>query len=111
MIGCAEVEGGGGCVLNVSISMELGAVVGGNGPKGTLLSSDELNEALVGGLGVRARQLADNRVFRLSFDEGDDAVLVRIADHRIDFPMADARAVLGADRALGDVPLTRHDPA
>ncbi len=111
MVWSGEVEAHTGFVFDVAVGVEFGAIVGGHGFHLSRLAIDEFNDfSIQFGGGARA-ELADDDVFGLSLDHGDDAVAVIGADDGIGFPVAEAGAVLSAWRALRDVALIREDPA
>ena len=103
MVWCGEVEARAGFVFDSGVGVEFGAVVGGYGFDCGLLALDERNDLSIELIGGTRAQLSDDDVFGLTFDQSDDAVPVMSAHDSVRFPMAEARAVLGAWRALGDV--------
>lgn len=110
MVGIGEVESDTGLVFDMLIGMELGAVVGGNCCEGALLATDKLNDFLIELGGGPGSELPDEEVFGFSFDDGDDAVVIVGAKDGVDFPMAEARAILSTRGSLRDVALSGEDP-
>ena len=95
-----EVERGSGSGLDGFVVVELGAVVSGEGPDGSFLAMNELSDSAIELCGGSGAELFDQDVFGFSLDHCGDAVLVVGSDDGIDFPVAEAGAILSTGRAL-----------
>jgi len=105
MMGCGEVEAGVGGPLDVGVSMELSAVVGGDGVHGSRLSLDQLDGSAAQLLGRACLEFSDLEVSGLAFDEGHDAGLA-VAEHGVCLPMANAGSVVDRGGSVLDRPLS-----
>ena len=76
--------------------MKLGAVVGGDSTNEMHFTFDELDHFSIELIGGSGSKFPNQGVACLAFDERHDAVGVVVAAHDgIDFPIAEARPVLG----------------
>jgi len=108
VVWCGEVEACTGVLLEFFVSMELGAVVGRDGEDRTRFPLNEFGDASIELCGGSGGELADDGESGLTLDQGDDAVGITATHDGIDLPVPEARAVLGAGRAFGDVAFARE---
>ena len=92
MIGGGEVDRYASELFDVSVAVELGAVVGGDGFEQRGMAVDELEKAVVEGCGGAIGELSDQNTARQSLDEAEDAVLAARANDRIHLPVTDLLA-------------------
>src|SRR6188768_18640 len=98
-----EVEGNAGRSLKLRVVVELGAVVRRDGFESLRMPAHEAHGTLIGVFLGTSSELADHDVAGFAVDDGDEAVLIPLADHGIDLPVTDLGAQLGGGRALADV--------
>jgi len=105
MVGGREVEAGARGVLDVPVAVEFGSVVDGDGsdPRGG--AAEERDGAPSGLSGVSGGELTDQEIAGLAIDQGEDGVLIGVADHGVAFEVAPTTAVLSSWGPFGDGPL------
>jgi len=104
VVRCREIEPHAGRALDVLVAVELGAVICGD--RVDLVRGvpfDQLDSSHCGLLGGTGAQLADLQEPCLAFDQADDAVLARITDNGVNFPVPDVLTQLDGGRSLGDM--------
>ncbi len=111
MVGRREVADGSVVRFELLVVVELGAVVEGDGAEGVLCSADDQERCIGGGACCSVREDADDGEAALSFNEGQETVLGVFAHDGVAFPVADARSVVDACRALADVSFAKQDTA
>ena len=94
MRGCEEEADAGGA-LELSVIVELGAVVGGDGFEQRWVAAHEPQSPSIGVLFGSGSELADEDVAGFALDEGQEAVLIAGADDGVDLPVADLRTKVG----------------
>ena len=108
MVGGGEVDWYASELFDVSVAVELGAVVGGDGFEQRGVAVDELEKAVVEGRGGAIGEFPDQNTARQSLDEAEDAVLAARADDGIHLPVTDLSAWFHGRRSLGDVPFAGY---
>jgi len=98
-----EVERHTGRALELCVVVELGTVVGGDGFEALRMAAHEAHRAVIGVLLSTGSELADDDVAGFTVDNGDETVLITLANDGIDLPVTDLGAQLGGGRALADV--------
>jgi hypothetical protein len=99
-MGCREVEGHAGGVLDELVVMELGAIVGGDGLEAVGVLSDQLQGSEIGLFLGTCLELADQGDSGPALDQGDDAVEVVDADDGVDLPVSGFGAIIDDGGAL-----------
>ena len=85
------------------VVVELGAVVGGDGFESLRMAAHETHRAAIGVFLRSGSELADHDVAGFAVDDGDEAVVITLADDGVDLPVTDLGAQLGGERPLADV--------
>ena len=111
VVGRCEIEASAGGVLDARIAMELCAIVCRNGSKRAGMPLDELDGPEVQRSDSPVRQFPDERETGFPFHEGDDAILLTLAHHRVDFPVAELSACFDSSRPLADHAFVGEFPA
>jgi len=83
--------------------VELGAIVSGDGFESLRMAAHETDGALIRVFLGTSSELADHDVAGLALDDGDEAVVIPLANDGIDLPVADLGAKVGGERPLADV--------
>jgi len=97
--------------LELSVVVELGAVVCGDSYEALRVPTHEAQSPSIGVLLGSRSELADEDVTGFAFDDGHEAVVIALADDGVDLPVADLRAKLGSEGALADVSFAGEAPA
>ena len=105
VIESGEVEDDAGGALDVTIAVELGSVVNGDGLEQLTMGADELDHAAVGGGNGSIPKLPDEYAARDALDQADDAVAIQGAYDRVHLPVADLATTFNGGRTSGDMPL------
>ena len=103
-----EVNSCAGELLDLTISVELGSIVCGDGLEKVRVAADELKKAVVECGDGTFMELADQNAAGEPLDEADDAVFASLADDSIDLPVADLSPPFCCRRSLGDVSFSGH---
>src|SRR6185503_13451862 len=98
-----EVERDTGRALELCVVVELGTVVGGDGFEALRMPAHEAHRTLISVFLGTSSELANHDVAGLAVDDGDEAVLITLADDGIDLPVTDLGAKVGGERPLADV--------
>ena len=98
-----EVEGNAGGSLELRVVVELGAVVRRDGFESLRMPAHEAHRTAIRMLLGTSSELADHEVTGFAVDDGDEAVLITLADDGVDLPVTDLRAQFGGGRSLADV--------
>jgi hypothetical protein len=89
---CGEVERSAGGSLDGRVVVELGSVIGSDGFESLRMPTHEAHGTAIRMLFGSSSELADEDVAGLAVDDGDEAVVIALADDGVDLPMADLRA-------------------
>lgn len=111
VMGGGEVELQSERALDRGIAVELGAVVGDDGAKVFGVVLGQANGAVVELMRRSRLELADQEVAGFALHRADDAMLVAVAHHGVDLPVAELAASKHPRRAFGDMALTREAAA
>lgn len=103
MVRRGEVEHRACAALDLTIAVELGSVVDGDGLEEMAIRSDELRYAPVGVCNGSRLQLAEQHTSGCTFDESDNAVAIDGTNDRVHLPMANVLTALHCSRTLGNV--------
>ena len=98
-----EVEGNAGGSLEQRVVVELGAVVGRDGFESLRMPAHETHRSVIGVFLRSGSELTDHDVAGFAVDDGDEAVLITLADDGIDLPVTDLGAQFGGERPFADV--------
>ena len=85
-----EVEGDTGRALELCVVVEFGAIVSGGGFEALRMAAHETHGALIGVFLGTSSELADHDVAGLAVDDGDEAVVITLANDGIDLPVTRA---------------------
>ena len=111
MVWGTEIEFRTGGILDLFELMKLGTVVGGNRTNAEHLALDEFDDYPVELRGGSSFKLPNQRISRLAFHQGDDAMPVIGSDDRVDFPVTESGSMIGSVWSLGDVSFPAHNTA
>src|SRR6185369_3389799 len=110
-MGVGEVEAHPGCLLDVCVAMELGAVVCRDGFEQARVPLNQLDGLGRGLLDCSGFDLADLGVAAFALHQADDAMLGAFTQHGVDFPMTDPSTLLNVPRPLADHALASQPAA
>jgi len=98
-----EVKRRAGGLFDGGVVMEFGAVVSGDAFELLRMPTHESQRSVIGVFLRSSSELADHDVAGFALDDREEAVLIALADHRVDLPVTDLAAQLGGERPLADV--------
>lgn len=101
-MGRCEIEASAGGLFDAGIAVELRAIVCRDGSERTGMPLDELDGPEVQRGNGAVRQFSDEGEAGFPFHERDDAILLTLAHHRVDFPVAELLAFFDSGRPFAN---------